>query len=580
MLFVPGVLKCIEKPWALRSASINNLVSSDMHVPRTGKGDKKGDSISLQSYVERARNYVLRIEKEGNTVESLMEEAIDFFTSDSGDIFPHANDNISEPYKVFVDLPQPYSIRLAALKSWWKVEPDFLHMDLGKTLADTFYCLYTKAKMLNKQNINKFGWYLRLGSAYLPFASIGLFHNSHREAYNSCDVKVTYMLLCCTAVIEYSSAHGWSTLIDCCLPWNDNVSQSRLIGSYAGIIIKPCGLSKEITGLVLQHVKSGWISYITDGVTYREFNDHRGQWALRRNNCDQDLGWSLRVPFDESVLLWHLATEFCCARTGCTYEEGIIEISNYMMYLLLHNPEMLLAGTRRNIFTTAIQELKDILGEEKPLEYQGLAEKIIAKVESKGACCPSFIRDAWAIAEVLLNLGNKKMKHVIKGVWVEMLCFSASRCRGYLHAKSLGAGGELLTYVWLLLLSMGMEPLAERLQRADLPSGEGNDAITTDAPLPSDNTLEERPRKAEVPNNIDVAAQLPSDEILTEKPLKTEVPNREVNNINAAAHLSSDEILAERTLNTEVPNGEGNISDVPSTSQDSIAIDIEEDNAS
>lgn len=201
VLFVPGVLKCIEKPWALRSASINNLVSSDMHVPRTGKGDKKGDSISLQSYVERARNLVLRIEKEGNTVESLMEEAIDFFTSDSGDIFPHANDNISEPYKVFVDLPQPYSIRLAALKSWWKVEPDFLHMDLGKTLADTFYCLYTKAKMLNKQNINKFGWYLRLGSAYLPFASIGLFHNSHREAYNSCDVKVTYMLLCCTAVI-------------------------------------------------------------------------------------------------------------------------------------------------------------------------------------------------------------------------------------------------------------------------------------------------------------------------------------------------------------------------------------------
>jgi hypothetical protein len=60
------------------------------------------------------------------------------------------------------------------------------------------------------------------------------------------------------------------------------------------------------------------------------------------------------------------------------------------------------------------------------------------------------------------------MWRVVQGVWVEMLCFSAGRCRGYLHAKSLGNGGEYLSYVWLLLLYMGMETLAERMQRADL----------------------------------------------------------------------------------------------------------------
>jgi hypothetical protein len=54
---------------------------------------------------------------------------------------------------------------------------------------------------------------------------------------------------------------------------------------------------------------------------------------------------------------------------------------------------------------------------------------------------------------------------VIQGVWVEMLCFSAGRCRGYLHAKALGTGGELLTYIWLLMSHMGMESLPERLQR-------------------------------------------------------------------------------------------------------------------
>ncbi|BAT00932.1 Os07g0269500 [Oryza sativa Japonica Group] len=54
-----------------------------------------------------------------------------------------------------------------------------------------------------------------------------------------------------------------------------------------------------------------------------------------------------------------------------------------------------------------------------------------------------LIDDAWSIAEELLKLDDEeKMWRVIEGVWVEMLCFSAARCRGYLHAKSLGTGGS------------------------------------------------------------------------------------------------------------------------------------------
>jgi len=49
-----------------------------------------------------------------------------------------------------------------------------------------------------------------------------------------------------------------------------------------------------------------------------------------------------------------------------------------------------------------------------------------------------------------------------------MLCFSAGRCRGFLHAKSLGKGGEYLSYVWMLMSFLGMETLAERLQRTEL----------------------------------------------------------------------------------------------------------------
>uniref|UniRef100_A0A452XPB1 DUF4220 domain-containing protein n=2 Tax=Aegilops tauschii subsp. strangulata TaxID=200361 RepID=A0A452XPB1_AEGTS len=77
--------------------------------------------------------------------------------------------------------------------------------------------------------------------------------------------------------------------------------------------------------------------------------------------------------------------------------------------------------------------------------------------------------EAWELSKSLVGLRDKKMWRVMQGVWVEMLCFSAGRRRGYLHAKNLGKGGEYLSYVWLLLSHMGMETLAERVQRTELP---------------------------------------------------------------------------------------------------------------
>ena len=82
-----------------------------------------------------------------------------------------------------------------------------------------------------------------------------------------------------------------------------------------------------------------------------------------------------------------------------------------------------------------------------------------------------MVHDAWAIANELLTSlqsDEEKLWRVVQGVWVEMLCFSAGRCRGYLHAKSLGKGGEFLSYVWLLLFYMGMETVAEKTQRSEL----------------------------------------------------------------------------------------------------------------
>jgi hypothetical protein len=116
------------------------------------------------------------------------------------------------------------------------------------------------------------------------------------------------------------------------------------------------------------------------------------------------------------------------------------------------------------LFTVAYDELKAILRDDdlSLLDERGLTLRIIHKVGS----IEGFIRDSWFLAQELMQLGDEnQMWQVIKDVWIEMLCFSAGRCRGYLHAKSLGSGGEYLSYVSLLMSHAGLETYAERQQQ-------------------------------------------------------------------------------------------------------------------
>lgn len=255
--------------------------------------------------------------------------------------------------------------------------------------------------------------------------------------------------------------------------------------------------------------------YVQDVDTYRRFSDSRGEWTLHNEGAlrkgdelqqeralrrevelrkkegfftNTGLVSSLRRPFDESVIVWHLATDLCFfhhADNGSEDNRRCREISNYMAYLLFVNPEMLVPGARRRVFNVAYQQVRQTLVEDEPPEdeddltkkkvpvggMEDMARRIIFKMEeSADGTGPGLVRDAWELARELIDLGGdtdegkEKMWRVIRGAWVEMLCFSAGRCRGFLHAKNLGTGGEYLTYVWLLRAYMGMETLAQRIQ--------------------------------------------------------------------------------------------------------------------
>ncbi|KAL6638717.1 hypothetical protein ACP70R_023576 [Stipagrostis hirtigluma subsp. patula] len=496
LLFIAGILKCIDKPISLKGASIYSLVTQNLGEGETGSAH---EVRSLEAYIVQAKKYF-------ETIKVAQDQ------HSQADAVPSL---AFQPYHLFVDLAYTQSSRLIILESFLGLKDPGAYMVLKAGLNSTYSRLYTKSNVHLRDEVSCKPFcscLLRLLAIVLTFATIGLFQRSHKDYYNDSDVKVTYTLLCCTAVLEFfgfssigvrppKKDAGFKEGKENPFSWPDRVAQYNLIASFArdrnpSKLLKlasffgckdyvdqhfyveqcPSSSSFAITQLVIAQVKAGWKDYIQDTSTYWMFNDRRGQLTIQQERCNQELCRTLQGPFDEAVLVWHLATDICfyevaSAATDRHHKTAILcrEISNYMVYLLVVHPDMLMAGSRAGIFTVARNKLQAMFrGTELPSGEGDLTREIHRKAQllQDATAIEAFIQLASKLASQLLTMDGEKRWKVTQGVWVEMLCFSASRCRGYLHAKSLGMGGEYLTYVWLLLSHLGLESVAERQQRS------------------------------------------------------------------------------------------------------------------
>uniref|UniRef100_A0A1J3C9W1 Uncharacterized protein n=1 Tax=Noccaea caerulescens TaxID=107243 RepID=A0A1J3C9W1_NOCCA len=48
------------------------------------------------------------------------------------------------------------------------------------------------------------------------------------------------------------------------------------------------------------------------------------------------------------------------------------------------------------------------------------------------------------------------MWKVVSQVWVELLSYAATKCGAIEHAAQLSKGGELISFVWLLMVHLGL----------------------------------------------------------------------------------------------------------------------------
>uniref|UniRef100_A0A0E0KSD6 DUF4220 domain-containing protein n=1 Tax=Oryza punctata TaxID=4537 RepID=A0A0E0KSD6_ORYPU len=238
----------------------------------------------------------------------------------------------------------------------------------------------------------------------------------------------------------------------------------------------------------------------------------RGRMVLERMGVrggDYFARWSMGIDFDESVLLWHIATDVYIRESmarrrrgepSSKLAEATMVLSNYMMFLLVAKPDMLPGRARHNLYLDVCKSseglwrdcvtdegnpvaisprswnpyrgLKELFHHEGPNrsripQREKLAEKLFiaykdiqAFVQQGAARDPLLepFRDsgdkcAVLLAKELLDLGRDEddTLELIFGVWVEMMLYAADHCARDSHARQLSNGGEFITIVWLLV---------------------------------------------------------------------------------------------------------------------------------
>ncbi|KAL6880298.1 hypothetical protein ACP4OV_011863 [Aristida adscensionis] len=313
--------------------------------------------------------------------------------------------------------------------------------------------------------------------------------STSKDGYNSVDVAVTYILVtgasilgtisvltamgstwtCATLKVwKWDWLHGLhvslrrSARAAQTRRWSSSIGQINLLDSYTSnansLWSNMNSLWRDGRSMVSMGTKKlvlEEISTLAEACNGREdvMRSYHGQCALKRPSgllADLDLTWSTDLAFDQSILVWHLATDKFLRHSKVTNTGALVEaikvLSNYMMFLLVEHPYMLPSPVRSTLHLKARQELQvwhewfirkysniNDQAEDRPLLKLG--EKIAHELLRKES-----------------NMAEPNLVELLRGVfgvWVEMMSYAAHHCSRESHAKQLNNGGEFITAVWL-----------------------------------------------------------------------------------------------------------------------------------
>ncbi|CAH1440073.1 unnamed protein product [Lactuca virosa] len=229
--------------------------------------------------------------------------------------------------------------------------------------------------------------------------------------------------------------------------------------------------------------------------TTKEISSARGSWVIQlQEDWHSLLTHVVDVDYDQSIIIWHIATEVCYNKelkkepvgTKNDLRDIAKVLSDYMLYLLIMQPNMMpviVAGIGQVRFRDTCAEVKRILDIGVDWDQKNACMMIldiptdVPPVTISGDRSKSLLFDSCILAKELMKLEEDSSQDkwlIISKVWVELLCYGASHARSNTLADQVSKGGELITIVWLLIAHFGLGdqyPINEGKARAKLIVG-------------------------------------------------------------------------------------------------------------
>ncbi|GLT28437.1 hypothetical protein SLA2020_033720 [Shorea laevis] len=181
------------------------------------------------------------------------------------------------------------------------------------------------------------------------------------------------------------------------------------------------------------------------------------------------------LDYTKSVLTWHIATEIFLQQQeedqqmpGSGTEEGLTStcdrfnhkeicklLSDYMFYLLIMQPAMMatISVSWKTVFEDTLAETESLICRTLISEA---SKEIFRLKPSVGNPKREIDRSVLFAASALAKQLKKSDWKSMSKVWVHLMCFAAINCKPQVHAQQPCKGGELLTFVWLLMNHMGV----------------------------------------------------------------------------------------------------------------------------
>ncbi|XP_021284262.1 uncharacterized protein LOC110416573 [Herrania umbratica] len=234
-------------------------------------------------------------------------------------------------------------------------------------------------------------------------------------------------------------------------------------------------LTKELWEFIFAELKAKSV-FADSPEDAKRISSSRGEWALSIS-AESDYSNLMefagdQVEYDESLLLWHIATDICHYTDTDNWNDPDSKnrrfsklLSDYMLYILVMRPTMMsnVAGIGKIRFQDTCAEAERLFQKTGlgPNQDRKACKEIydvnteVKPVYLKGDRSKSVLFDACRLAKELNKLGEKKWLLMSK-VWVELLSYAATQCKASSHAQQISKGGELITFVWLLMAHLGL----------------------------------------------------------------------------------------------------------------------------